>query len=77
MTDGARIRGWRKFRGLKLRECAERAGVSRQTWGNWESDIWKPKPEHAPKIAKVLGVSAQDPAPIPAFPDPPRGRGAS
>jgi transcriptional regulator with XRE-family HTH domain len=69
MTDGERIKRWRKFRGLTAKELAVLAGVSRQTIVAWEGDKWRPSEAHEPKLASALGFRM--PSQAPSFPDPP------
>jgi transcriptional regulator with XRE-family HTH domain len=48
----------RKAAGLTQQGFARAVGVSARTVTAWESGETEPRPRHFPKIAKVLGVSA-------------------
>lgn len=57
-TLGQRIAELRKKEGLTQEELAEKLGVSPQAVSKWENDISCPDIMSIPKIAKILGVSA-------------------
>lgn len=54
--DRDRLRQARTLAQLKKTELAQRVGVSAAAIGQYESGVSKPRPEHLPALADVLGV---------------------
>ncbi|MEN6567135.1 MAG: helix-turn-helix transcriptional regulator [Veillonellales bacterium] len=55
-----RIKELRHARGLSQKKLAELAGVPKSTLGEMENHMLLPKQEYLERIAKVLGVTADD-----------------
>lgn len=53
------IKIYRKAKGLKQAELADRVGVARVTVVAWEVGRYTPSPQWIPKLAEVLGVEPQ------------------
>lgn len=56
MTSGERIKRFRKEKGLKQQELADKLGVTQSLIASWEVGVRNPKKETLDKIAVVLGV---------------------
>ena len=50
----------RILQGLSPADMAEAIGIHRATWWRWESGMHRPESGALPKIAKALGVSAEE-----------------
>lgn len=65
-TIGADLREWRKLYRLKQAEVAERIGVSRGAYANWESDMAVPTSDNLKKLRAMGFQSDVGPPMIPA-----------
>ena len=54
---GGRVRRTRQFRGMELKELADRVGVSTSQLYRYEQGMERFAPERLLKVAKILGVS--------------------
>ena len=54
------IRARREKRGITIAEAADRVGVSRQCWHNWECGKAVPLASYLPGIAEALGCGLED-----------------
>lgn len=59
-TLGMRIAEYRKAKGLKQDELAEKLGVSAQAVSKWENDVSCPDIMTLPMLAKLLGVTTDE-----------------
>ncbi len=57
MTDGERIRKFRKRAGMTQKELGEKLGLSFQSVAQWENSLRNPKEETLQKIANALEIS--------------------
>lgn len=57
-TLGMRIASFRREKGMKQDELAEKLGVSAQAVSKWENDVSCPDIMLLPKLAKELGVTS-------------------
>lgn len=57
-----KLRQWRRSKGRSQVSCAAEAGVTRQTWINWEAGLAVPNPRSMPSISAMTGgeVTAND-----------------
>ena len=54
---GKRLREVRKTKGLKQQELADRLGIKRNTYSDWENGKTEPSFESIVKLADLLDVS--------------------
>ncbi|MEA4832157.1 MAG: helix-turn-helix transcriptional regulator [Oscillospiraceae bacterium] len=59
-TLGKKISDFRKEKGIKQEEMAEKLGVSPQAVSKWENDVSCPDILLLPKIASMLGVTVDE-----------------
>ena len=59
-TLGMRIAEYRKVKGMKQDELAEKLGVSAQAVSKWENDVSCPDIMTLPELAKLLGVTTDE-----------------
>ena len=59
-TLGMRIAAYRKQKGMKQDDLAEKLGVSPQAVSKWENDQTCPDISLLPKLAELLGVSVDE-----------------
>ena len=52
----ARLREWRRDRGLFLKQVAAEFGVAEATWSRWEKQERFPSPENLRLLAEFIGV---------------------
>ena len=59
MLNGEKLRELRKKKGLTHQEVADRLGVTRSAYSNYESGFRTPNVEMACKLAKLYGVRVE------------------
>ena len=59
-TLGMRIAEYRKAKGMKQDELAEKLGVSAQAVSKWENDVSCPDIMTLPALSKLLGVTSDE-----------------
>lgn len=60
-TVGARIRAARRMAGLTAKALARAVGCDRETLAKWEQNLRDPGPEHAARLAAILGLASGSP----------------
>jgi len=59
-VDGKKLKSFRDNRGLKLREVAEKTGVSVQSISNYEQEFSKPSADVLLSLLNLYGIHHND-----------------